>query len=189
MSCYLVEGGFKSIFPLRPTQIGRIQSSCNAFAKRRGHRATSLDLRFGAMTRPDGQPFYLATFAPATPSTRRWEGGFYTELGPYNLEGLVEAEPASGIMSVTARVLSRGRTIVDVTWRIQGPPIETDPPNVAGMWLGMRIRKAGPHAANCLRDCLTLHAPDCVPMKRGNESQLVACAAGVAAGCLINCRC
>lgn len=189
MSCYLVEGGLKSIFPLRPTQIDRIQSGCKAVATRRGHRAASLDLRFGAMARPDGRPFYLATWVPATPPTRRWEGGFYTELGPYRLEGLVTADPPSGVMSVAASVSSGGRTVVDVTWRIQGPAVGTTPPNVAGMWLGMRVRKAGPHNVNCLRDCLTLHAPDCVPMKRGNESELVACAAAVAAGCLINCRC
>lgn len=81
MTCIIVEGGTKAIFPLRQSQIDALISRASARAAERKVTLERLEQRFGAMTKPDGIPFYLVTYSPATPQDNAWQGFFLTEFG------------------------------------------------------------------------------------------------------------
>ncbi len=191
MTCIIVEGGTKATFPLRTSQIDALVNRANTRAAERRMPREQLEQRFGTTMKPDGTPFYLVTYSPATAQERAWDGFFFTELGPCEVYGLVGADPITGIVSVEAAVSVQppSGVRIAVSWRIQGPSLASTPANVAGILLETRIDNADPHDERCLRDCLALHAPDCVPIRRGSEAQLVAAVAAVAASCLVNCRC
>ncbi|MBI1733862.1 MAG: hypothetical protein HYR51_01700 [Candidatus Rokubacteria bacterium] len=188
MSCYLQEGGLKAIFPVRPSQIDRLMKGAVAAAGQVGFQPGRIDHRFGAVMKPDGTPIYLATWVQS-PVEDRWTGGFYTEMGHTVLHGTVTTDPRAGTMETSAKLDIGGSTVVEASWTIRGPAAGSDPMNVAGMMVRLTITNAGPHDADCLKSCLTLHAPECVPLVAGSESRTVACAAAVAASCLVNCRC
>jgi hypothetical protein len=192
MSCILTDGGIKAIFPLRRNQIDSLLGRAAERAVQRKIGVDRLEQRFGVTMKPDGAAFYVVTYAPPTPSDNTWEGFFFTELGPCELYGRVGADPGTGIVNVEAAVTVSAPSTgvrVAVSWRVHGPAATSTASNVAGLLLETRIENQGPHDERCLRDCIALHAPECVPMKRGNESQLVAAIAAVAASCLVNCRC
>lgn len=192
MTCIIADGGTKAIFPLRQSQIDALINRAHAIAGDRKFTLDQLEQRFGTTMKPDGIPFYLVTYSPATPQDSAWDGFFFTELGPCEVYGSVAADPATGILRVAATVTVNPPSMdvrVVVSWRVHGPSQAATPVNVAGILLETRIENAGPHDERCLRDCLGLHAPDCVPMRRGSEAQLVAAVAAVAASCLVNCRC
>ena len=192
MTCIIADGGIKAIFPLRRAQIDALINRAGARAAERKIVVERLEQRFGTMMKPDGAPFYLVTYSPAPPQETSWEGFFLTELGPCEVYGRVAADPPTGILTVEAAVSVQAPSAnvrVEVSWRVQGQSQASTPANVAGILLETRIESAGPHDERCLRDCLALHAPDCVPMRRGSEAQLVAAVAAVAASCLVNCRC
>jgi len=192
MTCIIMEGGTKAIFPLHRSQIDALINRATARAAERKVTLERLDQRFGTTMKPDGTPFYLVTYSPATPQDRAWDGFFFTELGPCEVFGGVAADPATGILGVQAVVgvdPPSASVRVVVSWRVHGPAQGSTSVNVAGILLETRIESAGPHDERCLRDCLALHAPECVPIRRGGEAQLVAAVAAVAASCLVNCRC
>jgi hypothetical protein len=189
MSCQLTDGGPSSIFPLTEEQITSLREMGRVFVTSNTPSGSRLVARFGAAMKPDGVPFYLMTYSPETPTRDEWRGLFVMEQGPFQINGTVRAVPATGVMSVHSTVLRGQTTVVDVRWDVMGPAVGTNPTNVAGMLTGTEIMNPGPHAPDCLRDCLALHAPQCVPMREGNEPQLVATVAAIAASCLIICRC
>jgi hypothetical protein len=189
MSCQLTSGGQKSIFPLKNAQIERIRQLGLEFTLTLGAKDMGLEPRFGAVMKPDGVAFYLATYCPSSPGMSAWRGMFFADQGPYYIAGSVDADPNSGRVSTDMSVLEGRTPIVNVRWVVTGPAVGTEPTNIAGMLSELNIVNPGPHARECLRDCIALHAPQCVPMRQGNEPELVATVAAVAASCLINCRC
>jgi hypothetical protein len=139
--------------------------------------------------KPDGVPLYLVTYVPASAQRNPWHGRFFADQGPYYLAGDVAVDPAAGTMSVEASVLSGDTTVVHVRWVVTGSPADRTPTNIAGMLTSLEIVNAGPHASGCLEKCLALHAPQCVPIRSGNEPELVATIAACAASCLVVCVC
>ncbi len=87
MSCQLTDGGPPSVFPLLDEQIARVREMARVFASTTTPSGSRLVSRFGAAMKPDGVPFYLATYAPETAMRDEWLGLFVTEQGPFQING------------------------------------------------------------------------------------------------------
>jgi hypothetical protein len=189
MSCQLTAGGPASIYPLKDSQIADLRGLADRYATGLMAKGATLESRFGTVMKPDGVPFYLVTYSPASAQAAPWQGLFFAEQGPFYLTGDVSVDPVAGTMSVDASVLSGAATVVHVRWVVTGSPAARTPTNIAGMLTSLDIANPGPHARDCLERCLALHAPQCVPIRAGNEPELVATIAACAASCLVNCVC